>query len=189
MLIFLYGGDIIKKHANLMCLLTIILITLEKIPYTIPDKKYSYILNVDNYYTFNGALNLLLLLVVFFIFKNNTITRKFVYYLILAFLLFTIMITYYYSKLPSYTYNQAAEIILLLENKNGNVKTILLPKHHEDKTRKISRNKYFNSIHSIYNIYLLDSNNDIIRYKFNPINGKYEIIDKNYISIKEFNYE
>ncbi|MCT4545042.1 MAG: hypothetical protein N4A63_16040 [Vallitalea sp.] len=180
-----------KKYNNILTVILInVIILLVHIIYIYPHKKYSQILNYDNYFAFNGILLIVFFLITFKFFRKSSKLKKSVFYLCSSIVLSTIMITYYYSKLPSYTYIEAAKKVESLENTDGNTKTLLIPKYSSYKIAEINC-KYLDIIHSIYYIYLLDSDQNILVYRFDPIKGIYEIKHlKNFdFTLEDFTYD
>lgn len=80
---------------------------------------------------------------------------------------------YYYINLPQYTYEEAAKKVETAENKLGKNVKVYIPEHREDKI-DYRRGSFFNTTNYKYLIYLKDSNKIFI-YRFDPLNGEYEI--------------
>ncbi len=138
----------------------------------IPNGKYLGILNTDNFFTISCTIVLLSMLLIYFLLKSSPI-KKMLINMVVTIVIFIVVGVYYYSNLPKYTYEEAAQKVEEVEKESGKNSKVYIPEHREDKIA-YSSGSFFKTTNDKYFIYLKNGN-EIFIYRFDPLNGEYEI--------------
>jgi len=140
---------------------------------TIPNSKYLNALNYQPYYLISVSFFLLILILLMIATRLSILKLSrskaliLLFVIALAFQLVTIL--YFYSKLPSFTYEEAAYLLL---EKNPQFTQIYFPEARQDKIILSSTSNYFSTFKYFYNIYLTDGITTT-EYYFDPFTAKF----------------
>ncbi|MFL1672042.1 hypothetical protein ABEV00_06540 [Paenibacillus thiaminolyticus] len=139
--------------------------------FMIPDKQYLNILNINDFYVTSCALLLIITLFIFLVTKAS-IRKKTLSSIVASLIIFTCFTVYFYSNLPTYTYELAVKKVEEAEkHANKNVQ-IQIPIYREDKLG-VTKASFLSMTNYMYYVYLKVDGMPVA-YKFNPMDGQYE---------------
>lgn len=180
-------GEIMSEEKQPVRLLIIFLystlvVVLGRLIFTIPNSKYLWILNPDNFHITSCVISGLCALPIYSLLKVSR-TRKALINMAVTAVVFILVGIYYYAHLPKYTYEQAAQKVKEAENRSGRNAEVFIPEYQEDKIAYRPGHFYFNvanpssffhTTNGKYLVYLKEGD-QVFAYRFDPLNGEYEI--------------
>jgi|GEM_PF-4539418 len=160
-----------KKIGVLIIVYLLAVGILGRILFHIPNGKYLGILNVADFYATSCLVVLACAVFIYFFSKGSPI-KKILYLIGASILTFAGFVVYFYTSLPAYTYEEAANKVEAYERESGKSVQVQIPEHREDKLG-VGSPSYLKITHYIYYIYL-NVDGEPVTYRFNPIGGQFE---------------
>ncbi|MCP1132396.1 hypothetical protein NKT34_03780 [Paenibacillus polysaccharolyticus] len=160
-----------KRLRITVILYLLVICVLARLIFTFPNQSYLNILNINDFYVTSCVVLIIVTLLIFFFVKGSAGKRLWIT-ILSSIIIFAISITYFYSNLPQYTYEQATEKVADAEQNEGKSVQIQIPIHRVDKLGE-GESKWFQMTDNTYYIYLKVDEKPLV-FKFNPLDGKYE---------------
>ncbi|MCM3338456.1 hypothetical protein M3650_07385 [Paenibacillus sp. MER TA 81-3] len=145
--------------------------------FSLPNRKYEFVLNAEHYYILALVLIGIPLLLLFAWRNRMSFMKRRLILLAIAFLSFGMIGSYYIAQLPGYTYEDAVRLVEREAAAAGRSVEVIVPKTGSDRALTQGEQPWLQLVIGKYAIHVREGGTGQV-YLFDPESGTYELFTK-----------